>query len=72
VIAAPLLVIIPHRNPGGGGGTGRGGPKLEIGPIVKLCIADGADFGWWPPGLSRTAAPAFDWVLRSLKGHRAK
>ncbi|NQV09791.1 MAG: cation:proton antiporter [Cyanobacteria bacterium] len=43
-----------------------GGGQLEIGPIVKLCIA-AALFVVVALALSRTAAPAFDWVLDQLK-----
>lgn len=43
-----------------------GGGSLEIGPIVKL-VAAAAVFVVAAIGLSRTAAPAFDWLIDKLK-----
>ena len=42
------------------------GGSLEIGPIVKL-VAAAAVFVVAAIGLSRTAAPAFDWLIDKLK-----
>ena len=43
-----------------------GGGSLEIGPILKLVVA-AVVFVLAAIGLSRSAAPAFDWVLDRLK-----
>ena len=43
-----------------------GGGSLEIGPIVKL-VAAAAVFVVAAIGLSRSAAPAFDWLIDKLK-----
>ena len=43
-----------------------GGGSLEVGPILKL-VAAAVGFVVAAIGLSRTAAPAFDWLLDRLK-----
>jgi len=47
-----------------------GGGQLGNGPIVQALHRSGGCIVWWPC-LSRTAAPAFDWLLAISSRHRA-
>jgi len=59
-----------HRILGGwfGGHWARWAGQLEIGPNrPRSAIGAALVSWWWPLALSRTAAPAFDWVARSAQ-----